>query len=133
MTYVYLILLIAIPLLAYIRLAPSDPSKWHTPITATDNKSLKGGAIRVIPATDGALERIHEAAKNLDRTTVLAGSPAEGRVTYVTRTRTIGFPDYTTVERDGDVIKMFARLRFGRSDLGVNAARLKRLIAAAEG
>jgi uncharacterized protein (DUF1499 family) len=52
----------------------------------------------------------------------------EERLTYVTRSRWIGFPDYTTIEQDGDVIKLYARLRFGQSDLGVNKARLDGLL-----
>ena len=44
--------------------------------------------------------------------------------TYVTRTKFMGFPDYTTARQDGDFLKVYARLRFGRSDLGVNGARI---------
>ncbi len=119
-------------MLAYIRLAPSDVDRWHRPIEARESKTFEGGAIRVIDARPDTLTRVNEAATDLPRTQVLAGSVAEGRVTYVTRSRLMGFPDYTTVEQQGDTVKLYARLRFGRSDMGVNAARLERLVKAAQ-
>ncbi|HHB81701.1 MAG TPA: DUF1499 domain-containing protein, partial [Aliiroseovarius sp.] len=45
-------------------------------------------------------------------------------MTFVTRSRLWGFPDYTTIAYADGRITIFARLRFGRSDLGVNAARV---------
>jgi len=45
-------------------------------------------------------------------------------ITYVTRSRVFGFPDYTTVRQAGPQLEIYGRLRFGRSDLGVNAARI---------
>jgi uncharacterized protein (DUF1499 family) len=65
------------------------------------------------------------------RTRLLAGSVATGKLTYVTRSRLFGFPDYTTVSlllpEDGGptYLHMFARLRFGLDDLGVNGARVR--------
>ena len=45
-------------------------------------------------------------------------------ITYVTRSRVFGFPDYTTVRQAGDTLEIHGRLRFGESDMGVNAARV---------
>ncbi len=63
------------------------------------------------------------------RTERLAGAPSEGRITYVTRSRLWGFPDYTTVAAEavdgGTRLVIHARLRFGSSDMGVNAARVE--------
>lgn len=84
--------LIIVGLLAYIRLAPSDPDRWHQPVTADQDKNMKTGAIRVIDAGPGALAQVDAAARELDRTEVLAGSVADGRVTYVTRSRLDGVP-----------------------------------------
>ena len=107
--------------LAFIRLAPSEPMRWHQmPETITD-RDLDGGAMRRVEGDLAALDRI---IRGTPRTRVLAGSVAEGMVTYVTRSRVFGFPDYTTVRQDGEMLEIFARLRFGRSDLGVNAARV---------
>jgi len=127
------VLLVAVSLLACIRLAPTDAARWQQPIAATSSVDLPGGAIRVSAAGPQALARVDAAARALPRTRVLAGSVEEGRITYVTRSAAIGFPDYTTVEYSDGLIRMFARLRFGRSDLGVNRKRLERLLVAAKG
>jgi len=53
-----------------------------------------------------------------------------GRITYVTRSRLWGFPDYTTVQvipgAAGATLALHARARFGQSDVGVNRARVER-------
>jgi uncharacterized protein (DUF1499 family) len=76
------------------------------------------------------LARLDVVARDTTRTLVLAGSVEEGMITYVTRSAVIGFPDYTTVQQDGDQLKVYARLRFGRSDFGVNHARVNRWLDA---
>jgi uncharacterized protein (DUF1499 family) len=126
------LVLLAVAFMLYVRFAPSDPSRWNQPVAATSDADRTGGAVRVFDGGTEAFARIDEAARALPRTDVLAGSLAEGRITYITRSRVFGFPDYTTVEMDGDTIRMYARLRFGSSDLGVNRARLEQLLAAAE-
>ncbi|MEM8578274.1 MAG: DUF1499 domain-containing protein [Pseudomonadota bacterium] len=119
--------------LGYIRLAPSDPANWHVPVEAQSDRDFAGGALRVVPAGEQTLAKIDAAARALDRTRVLAGSVQQGRITYITRSLIFGFPDYTTVEQSDGQVRMLARLRFGRSDLGVNARRLEQLVAAAKG
>lgn len=116
--------------LAYIRLAPSDVSRWHTPIGEAEDINGTGWAARVIPAGQQTLSDVHQAMLSQPRTELLAGAVGEGRLTYITRSKIFGFPDYTTIEREGDKIKLYGRLRFGSSDMGVNAARLERVIAA---
>ncbi|WP_300055416.1 DUF1499 domain-containing protein [uncultured Roseobacter sp.] len=118
--------------MAYVRLAPIDPARWHQPVERGETTHLAGGAVRVIPAEEGTLQAVDQVMRGLPRTQVLAGSVAEGHITYVTRSAVFGFPDMTTVElRDGE-IRMFARLRFGASDLGVNRKRLEGVIAAVQ-
>ena len=113
---------------AWVRLAPSDPSRWHQNIFFAEDEDLSGGARRVVPGGDlAALDRIAIATP---RTAVLAGSVAEGHITYVTRSALWGFPDYTTVKVSGDSLLIFGRLRFGAADLGVNAKRIDGWIAA---
>lgn len=118
---------------AYVRLAPADAATWHQPIIAKVNMDLPGGAIRVRSAGPDALAQVDAALRALPRTYPIAGSIDEGRVTYITRSALWGFPDYTTVEHSDGTLKMHARLRFGRSDLGVNAARLDAVLATIEG
>ena len=119
--------------LAYVRLAPSDVARWDQPIEATRSEDMAGGAVRVLDADEAAFDRVVAAARALPRTEVLAGSADVGRVTFITRSKLFGFPDYTTIEHSGGLLKMYARLRFGRSDMGVNAERLQGLLSTIEG
>ncbi|WP_223421171.1 DUF1499 domain-containing protein [Tateyamaria pelophila] len=116
----------------YVRLAPTDVARWHQPIEAAQSADLADGAVRVIAADEQSFERVAQAATSLPRTEVVAGSVAEGRITFRTRSKWIGFPDFTTIEYDNGTLKMYARLRFGQSDMGVNAARLEQLLGAAQ-
>jgi hypothetical protein len=121
----------------YVRLAPSDPARWHVgpSLYGWDHDgpwdqvvALGGGASLRLSTAVGApsdlLSRLDAVALATPRTTQLAGSVDEGRITWVTRSALWGFPDYTTAEVRPDGLYIHARLRFGSSDMGVNAARL---------
>jgi uncharacterized protein (DUF1499 family) len=122
---------------AYVRLAPSNPESWHV---APDQEphDFKGSyhETRVIAAAPmDVLDRLDTIARAWPRTRVLAGSVDEALVTYITRTKYWGFPDYTTVQvaldaDDNTVLSIHARLRFGGSDGGVNRARVRRWLKA---
>ncbi|MFN6924093.1 MAG: DUF1499 domain-containing protein [Tabrizicola sp.] len=121
-----------VALALYVRLAPSDPARWHvTPgaggpwgeIVAGDNSASARLGPDVGPPGD-LLARLDAIALATPRTTRLAGSVESGRITWVTRSRIWGFPDYTTAEARADGLYLLARSRFGQRDLGVNAARL---------
>lgn len=121
----------------YVRLAPSDPARWHvTPApAATQDCTVEQGegdarATCLLPAAPAeALAALDAIAMATPRTTRLAGSAGEGRITWITRSALWGFPDYTTAEAAPDAtgtrLTVHARLRFGSSDMGVNAARLR--------
>lgn len=130
---VALLIVLALAAVAYVRLAPSDPARWNQSVAASEDKDFGNGAVRVLPASDGLLAQLDAAMRALPRTDVLAGSVAEGRITYVTRTPTVGFPDYTTIEQVDGQVRLLARARFGSSDMGVNAKRLKGLLATVQG
>lgn len=119
------IVLIIVGGLAWIRLAPSDPAVWHVDPQVTANQDLAGGVRRRIPAEDGTFEALDRIILATPRTEVLEGSVEDGKVTYITRSQWMGFPDYTTVMENGDVLELHARLRFGQSDMGVNKARVE--------
>ena len=68
--------------------------------------------------------------QNLPRTNVLAGDVASRRISFVTRSRVFGFPDYTTLQLSDGTLRAYARVRFGQSDMGVNRERLEGLLAA---
>ena len=133
--------------LAYLRLAPSAPARWHVlpPDAGTPEGSViappgtdpvqdsPGGARASLTlpdvSPDAALARLDAIALSTPRTTRLAGRPEEGMITWITRSAVFGFPDYTTAHavRTGSGVDLIlhARQRFGQKDLGVNAARLR--------
>ena len=123
-----------IGLLAYVRLSPTSAARWHTdPASAyTWGRNdwntvipVTGGAVLRLPASPDILARLDAIAMATPRTTRLVGTAAQGQITWVTRSAFWGFPDYTTAQIKADGLYIFARLRFGKSDLGVNAARLR--------
>ena len=133
-----LIFVAAAALVAYIRLAPSDAARWHIALNPRPAEIaapsaqvvvLKGGAYIDLPNADGLLSRLDAIAMATPRTVRLAGSVGEGRMTWITRSALWGFPDYTTAEVGAQGLTMYARLRFGGGDMGVNAARLAGWIA----
>ena len=80
------------------------------------------------------LSRLDAVAMAEPGVTRLAGSAAEGRVTYVQRSRLMSYPDAISVsavpEGAGSRLSIYSRSRFGVSDMGVNAARVDRWLAA---
>lgn len=126
----WIALTLAVVALGYIRLAPSDPAVWHRPPEVTADADLKGGVRRRLLTGPEGLARLDAIIRATPRTRVLAGSVPEGMITYITRSRVFGFPDYTTVRQQGDLLEIYGRLRFGRSDLGVNRARVEGWLSA---
>lgn len=121
----FLILLIVLGGMAWIRFAPSDPADWHVDPQVTADQDLAAGVRRRIPAGPNKFERLHAIILETPRTEILAGTQDDGQVTYVTRSKWMGFPDYTTVRDSEEVLELWARSRFGQSDLGVNRARVE--------
>ena len=119
---------------AWVRLAPSDPARWHgDPGQGVEGLNSHVARAVVAASPEEALAAFDAVAMTEPRTTRLAGSAADGRITYVSRSRLWGFPDYTTVAAEpaegGTALVIHARARFGQSDLGVNAARVARWLA----
>ncbi len=128
--------------LVYFRLAPSDPAVWHVdPVTAPDPGK---GHARIVPpeapvvamTPEELMTRLDAIAMSEPRTTRLAGSVAEGFVTYVARSKLFGFPDYVSVKalpaESGATLAIFSRQRFGLEDMGVNRDRVTRWLAQLE-
>ncbi|WP_103333594.1 DUF1499 domain-containing protein [Pseudotabrizicola formosa] len=138
MGLIFAILIIAVlGLMAFVRLAPTDPARWH--VAQEDAGWAAAPWDAVVPETGAArlrlslgrgapadlLARLDGVALATPRTRRLAGSVEEGRITYITRSALWGFPDFTTAEAREDGLYIHARLRFGREDMGVNARRLQ--------
>ena len=129
-------------LMAYVRLAPDDPVRWNIAV-ATTNPATPGACVtKIILVPKGAratcllpgnpvdtLAKLDATAQNAIRTTRLTGTPTDGRITWISRSRLMGYPDYITAEvsqtPDGTRLDIFARQRYGNGDAGVNAARLQ--------
>ena len=126
---IFLVVLI-VGLMAYVRFAPTDTARWHQmPDTAEPGDVQEAGGFRAVrrmtaPAAD-VLMALEQRALATPRTTLLAGSVAEGMLTFQTRSLLWGFPDHTTVAVQDDLIVIYGRLRFGQSDMGVNKARIE--------
>jgi uncharacterized protein (DUF1499 family) len=125
MTVLMICLAVVVVALGYIRLAPSDPNVWHKLPAFEADKQFKAGVMRVVQAGPDGLARLDRIIQAAPRVKLLAGSVDQGMITYVARSKVIGFPDYVTVKQEGDLLKVYSRLRFGRSDLGVNGKRLQ--------
>jgi hypothetical protein len=124
-----IVVVVAVPLV-YVRLAPTDARKVHQPVKGAEDQNGDGHCVRIVDAGPEGLARADAAMQALARTQTIAGSVQEGRITYETRSKWIGFPDHTTIEQTDGQLRMFARLRFGRSDFGVNRARLDKIARA---
>ena len=129
MILVWILAVLLLGMLAYIRLAPSDPAIWHVQPKGDADKTFRNGVLRRVSADKDGLQRMAAVIAAEPRTTLLKGSPELGMITYISRSRLVGFPDYTTITMSGDDLLIYARSRFGRKDLGVNGARVDRWIA----
>lgn len=122
--------LLAGMLALWVRLAPSDPVRWHvepatTPDPATPNFARADRFVALTPAE--VARHIAQQARR-DNAELLAGD--DSHATWVARSRLMRYPDYISLrlipEGEGTRIQALSRSRFGSGDLGVNAARLER-------
>lgn len=120
----------ALAIVLWIRLAPSDPARWHvdpltTPDPATPNFARVDRIVALPPET--LAESIARRARD-EGAVLLAGDAIHA--TWIARSRLMRYPDYVSLrlipEGEGTRVVAFSRARFGRGDLGVNAARLAR-------
>lgn len=124
-----ILLLMCLAGLGWIRFAPSDPTYWHVDPQVTADQDLASGVRRRVPGGQGSLKALHQIILETPRTEVLAGSVDDGHITYITRSRIMGFPDYTTLLLNGDQVELWGRLRFGTADTGVNKRRVEGWLA----
>jgi hypothetical protein len=117
-----------------IRNYPLDAGRWHIDPTAPGFQPGANWAVFCpLPGarefSTAGLQALADIALATPRTKVLAGSVEEGRITFVTRSLVMGFPDFTTaavVPSDaGPRVCLYARQGIGDYDWGVNAARVR--------
>lgn len=128
-----LILLVAVLYLC-LRLWPEDKNRWH--VDPADTTDPRRSSVRLIGPdaprfpgdADTVLGVIVEIVKAAPRTRLIDGSIDEGMVTFVVRSRTMGFRDYVTFkvvsESDLSKLAIYARPGMNVHDWGSNAARL---------
>jgi hypothetical protein len=116
----------------YVRLAPSDPARWHKapPDLPVGDSAGLNSFVAVRGGDRAILERLIQIAEATPRTERHSGSADEGMITLITRSRLWGFPDYTTIRLEGQTLTVYARARFGKGDMGVNRARVEGWLAA---
>jgi len=122
-----------------------DPARWHVDpatvrLSGKPNEYLAAprgttadpadAETRLYPESPRALlARFDAIARAQTRTRVVAGDLDSLMITYMQRSRVFGFPDYLTVKAvvmDGGAgLMIFSRARYGRSDFGVNRARVE--------
>lgn len=135
MRFLVAIVVLIAGLMMYIRIAPTRPEMWHqvSAITGASDTQTPGGfraERRINTAAPAVLQAVLTRALATPRTKLIAGNVDEGMMTFETRSLVMGFPDYTTVAVIGDVLVISGRLRYGRSDVGVNKARIEGWLAA---
>lgn len=144
------ILLLALGLGVYVRTVSHDPAVWHVdPLVATNPETPNFHRVSPPGTAPDATTTISptyaatpaQLAQSVDRfamaqphTERLAGSPEAGFVTYVQRTPLVRYPDYISVKTvdlgDGkSALAILSRSRFGKSDIGVNKARMDAWLA----
>jgi len=127
----WMLALIVVSGLAYIRVAPLDPAAYHRTGLATGAAGNAFGAVR--PAGEDARAVFSALAKVVaatPRTRPFAGSVEQGHVSFVTRSLIFGFPDVTNIWLAPDGVHIHSGAVFGRSDLGVNRARVEQWLEA---
>jgi uncharacterized protein (DUF1499 family) len=146
------LVLLAAGAMIYVRVAPLDAATWHvdpatapTPETPNSFRVLAPGATpgpeeMVSPVYAVAPAQLMQAFDTMalaqPRTERLAGTPdGQGHVTYVQRTPLVAYPDYISVRavpagEGRSALVILSRSRFGKSDLGVNRARITQWLEA---
>lgn len=127
-----------------VRSVGHDAGRWHVDPLAAERSGKPNDALVLPPGRErGDIESpvfamtpkalaqaFHEVALAAPRTALIAGGPDAPFATYVQRSAWIGWPDYISaraVEAEGGAaLAVWSRARFGRSDLGVNRARVER-------
>lgn len=135
----WILLVVFIAVVAWVRFAPNDPARWHVD-PAVITKTAKPNQFLMRDGADAPAEifdlppeelaaAFHKIALAQPRVTVLAEDSSDFWITYEQRSKLMGYPDFISVRiipvADGkSAVQIYSRSRFGKSDLGVNKARV---------
>jgi len=134
MTFLTVVLIAFMALQLMIRIAPSKPENWVISETGqAPGDYPSDGGFRVVRSVEdaSAFTQKFEQAMLAEPGTQKLGQ-MQGQDIYISRSAFWGFPDYTTLVTDDERAEIYARLRFGKSDMGVNRARLERVLGRIE-
>ncbi|TVQ57690.1 MAG: DUF1499 domain-containing protein [Rhodobacteraceae bacterium] len=137
--------------LIYVRTVSHDPRQWHGDPLAPSRTGKPNDFLMLPPGMAGAdaespvfdlskreaMRRLDLIARGERGVTRIAGDVEAAFITYVARSRWVGWPDVVSVKvvpasDDRVALAIWSRARFGHSDLGVNEARVRRWAAALE-
>lgn len=142
-TLLFTLLGIFILAILWVRYAPIDRDKWHVDPAEIDEPGRAGLRLigREAPRFPGDAETVLETFSDValaePRVKILDGSIDEGMITFITRSKTFGFADMTTVKAvgEGRLTKLSVASRTSvpnASDWGVNRERLDRWLGEVE-
>lgn len=121
MGYLVAAVTVVVMLAFYVRRAPVVPILDMPRVDADTDAAGGFTAVRPFEGdADDLIARITQIALATPRTQKLSDNPLQ----FVTRSRVVGFPDVTSVDIQGGVMMINAQLVYGKSDLGVNKARI---------
>ena len=135
---VAIIAVVMIGISAFVRTSSTDVAAFSAAPAADGPGDVESAgsfqaARRITTTPEGVLQALDSVARNSPRTTLFAGSVEEGTMTWQSRSRIFGFPDYTTatVDTTGDapLLVIYGRLKYGQADMGVNRARVQNWLA----
>ncbi len=132
----YIVIFVAILILAYIRFAPANVSAIHVDPASAQSTGKSNAYLLIGERAPVFAHSADEMAKLVDdfvmtqpRVTRLAGSAGDKMITYVQRSLIMGYPDFITIkvialDNGQSKLRIFSQSRFGHSDMGVNKQRI---------
>lgn len=139
-----LVVLLVVAVIAasiWFRSAAMPAEDWHvlpsdvTPPASPNYELRAGDRAPVFDVPPDVMAARIDAVATAEGAEMIGGSLAEGHMTYVARSRLMGFPDAISVRLTpvaaGTRVEIYSRSRFGYSDMGVNGARVERWITRA--
>ncbi|WP_375262731.1 DUF1499 domain-containing protein [Palleronia sp.] len=105
----------------------APPARYHDRFAVPEaDTQTEGGFIAVRRTDEKGFARLVETIAATPRSGRLAGQVEDGHVSFVTRTRIMGFPDVTNVLRTEKGVAIRGHLVVGKGDMGVNRRRIER-------
>jgi hypothetical protein len=125
--------------LAIVRFAPIDPAAWNVDPFEAEAPGVSGYRLGPpdAPVYDVSPEVLAEALDSailaLPRSSRIAGTPGQGPVSYLLRTKTVGYRDVLTAQvraaDGGATLAILGRTRFSVvGDRGLNERRIGRVL-----